>query len=295
MIVVIGATGHTGSVIAKKLLAAGEKVRVVGRSAEKLQPFVAQGAEAFVGDVTDAGAMERAFSGADAVYAMIPPSMAEKDFYAYQARVTESLAAAIEKAGVKHVVALSSVGADKSEKCGPVTGLYRFEQRLNKLSGVNILHLRPGYFMENLLQFIGLIKAMGMMAGTLRGDLPIGMVATRDIGAVAAERLAKRDFTGQQTRELLGAREVTMSEAAAVIGRAIGKSLSYSRMPEMVVKPAMARMGMSDDVARLLLEMMEAMNSGWMAPREPRSPANTTPTTLETWVQEEFLPRFQAS
>jgi len=294
MIVVAGATGHTGSVVAEKLLAAGEKVRVVGRSAEKLQRFVTQGAEAFVGDVTDAAAMTRAFTDADAVYAMIPPSMAEKDFYAYQARIAESLASAIEKAAVKHVVALSSIGADKPEKCGPVTGLHRFEQRLNMLGGVNLLHLRPGYFMENLLQFIGLIKAMGMMAGTLRGDLPIAMIATRDIGSAAAEALAKRDFSGRQTRELHGAREVTMSEAAAVIGRAIGKSLSYSKMPEMVVKPALARMGLSDDMARLLLEMLDAMNSGWMAPQEPRSPANTTPTTIEAWVEEVFLPAYRA-
>ncbi len=295
MIVVTGATGHTGSVVAEKLLAAGEKVRVVGRSAEKLQRFVAKGAEAFTGDVGDAAAMTRAFSGATAVYAMIPPSMAEKDFHAYQARVADSLAVAIEKAGVKHVVALSSIGADKPDKCGPVTGLHRFEQRLNKLSGVNLLHLRPGYFMENLLQFIGLIKSMGMMAGTLRGDLPIAMIATRDIGAVAAEALSRVDFTGQQVRELLGPRDVTMSEAAAIIGRAVGKpGLSFTRLPEMMVKPAMTRMGLSDDVARLLLEMMEAMNSGWMAPLEKPSPVNTTPTTLEAWAEEVFLPAYRA-
>jgi len=295
MIVVTGATGHTGSVVAEKLLAAGEKVRVVGRSADKLQRFAAKGAEAFAGDVTDAAAMTRAFTGATAVYAMIPPSMTEKDFHAYQARVAESLAVAIEKAGVKHVVALSSVGADKPDKCGPVTGLHRFEQRLNRLAGVNLLHLRPGYFMENLLQYVGLIKSMGMMAGTLRGDLPIAMIATRDIGATAAAALAKRDFTGQRTRELLGPRDVTLNEAAALIGRAIGKpSLSYSKVPAMMVKMGMSQMGLSDDVVRLLLEMMDAMNSGWMAPLEKRSPANTAPTTLEAWVEEVFVPAFRA-
>ncbi len=295
MIVVTGATGNTGRVVAERLLAAGEKVRVVGRSADKLQRFVATGAEAFAGDVSDAAAMTRAFTGATAVYAMIPPSMAEKDFHAYQARIGEALAGAIEKAGVKHVVVLSSIGADKPDKCGPVTGLHRFEERLNKLRGINILHLRPGYFMENLLQFIGLIKSMGMIAGTLRGDLPIAMIATRDIGGVAAEALSKRNFAGQQARELLGPRDVTMSEAAAVIGRAVGKpNLSFTRLPEMMVKPAMTRMGLSDDVARLILEMMEAMNSGWMAPLEKRSPANTTPTTLEIWVEEVFLPAYRA-
>ncbi len=86
-----------------------------------------------------------------------------------------------------------------------------------------------------------------------------------------------------------------MSEAAAIIGRAVGKpNLSFTRLPEMMVKPAMTRMGLSDDVARLLLEMMEAMNSGWMAPLEKRSPANTTPTTLETWAEEVFLPAYRA-
>jgi uncharacterized protein YbjT (DUF2867 family) len=295
MIIITGATGNTGSAAAEALLAAGEKVRVAGRSADRLKALADKGAEAFVGDVTDADGMTRALTGATAAYLMIPPNYTVLDYLAYQGQVAEALATATEKSGVKHVVTLSSIGADKPDKCGPVTGLHRFEQRMNKITGLNVLHLRPGYFFENLLHFIGVIKSMGLMASTLKGDLPIAMIATRDIGAYAAERLRKRDFTGQSTRELQGARDVTLSEAAGAIGKAIGKpGLSYSRVPAMMVKPALKQMGLTDNMADLLLEMDDALNSGYMKAQEPRSSANTTPTTLEQFVTEEFVPAFQA-
>jgi uncharacterized protein YbjT (DUF2867 family) len=293
MYVITGATGHTGTVIAENLLSAGQKVRVVGRGAEKLQPFVAKGAEAFTGSVDDAAAMTRAFTGARAVYVMIPPSMTSKDYRADQDRASDALAAAIAAAGVKHVVTLSSVGADKPSKTGPVVGVYNLEQKLNAIAGLNVLHLRPGYFMENLLPQIGVIRSMGMAAGPLKGDLPVPMIATRDIGEYAADALARLEFSGHQTRELLGPRHVTMKEAAAAIGQSIGKpGLSYTYAPAMMLKPAMVSMGMSSSVVDLLLEMSEALNSGHMAALEPRGPQNTTPTTIEWFAANVFAPAF---
>lgn len=294
MYAITGATGNTGKVIAETLLAKGEKVRVISRSAERLHSLVQKGAEAFVGDVADANAMTRAFTGARAIYAIIPPSMTESSFGAYQDRISDALATAIQKAGVTHVVSLSSVGADRSEKVGPVTGLHRFEQKLNRISGANVLHLRPVYFFENLLGYIGLIKSMGMIAGTLKGDLLFPMIATRDIAAFAADRLQRCDFTGQTSRDLRGQRDLSMNEVAKIIGKAIGKEhLSYSQVPAMMVKPALTQMGISPDVAGLLLEMYDAINSSWMKPTEARSARNTTPTSIETFVAEEFVPRFQ--
>jgi uncharacterized protein YbjT (DUF2867 family) len=293
MYVITGATGNTGKVIAEKLLAAGQKLRVISRQAERLQPFVAKGAEAFTGSPDDSTAMARAFSGASAVYAMIPPSMTSKDYRADQDRTSDALAAAIAQAGVKHVVALSSFGADKSSKTGPVVGLYNLEQKLNATAGLNVLHLRPGYFMENLLPQVGVIRSMGMTAGPLKGDLSVPMIATRDIGEFAANALLKLDFAGHQTRELLGPREVTMKEAAAALGQAIGKpGLPYTHAPAMMLKPAMVSMGISSNVVDLLLEMSEAMNNGHMAALEPRSPANTTPTTIEWFAANVFAPAF---
>jgi uncharacterized protein YbjT (DUF2867 family) len=209
--------------------------------------------------------------------------------------VTDALAAALAKASVPHVVALSSIGADKADKTGPVVGLHNLEQKLNGLSGLNALYLRAGYFLENLLPQVAVIQNFGFVAGPLRANLPLPMIATRDIGSVTAELLHTLGFTGKQARELLGQRDLTYSEVTSIIGRAIARpDLAYMQLPAQQLKPAFVQMGMSSNMADLLLEMSEALNSGHMAPLEPRSERNTTPTSIETFVAEEFVPRFQA-
>jgi len=294
MYVILGATGHTGSVAAEKLLAAGQKVRVVGRDAKRLERFSQKGAEAAVADATDAAALEKAFSGARAVYALIPPNIGAPDIRAYQEQVSDATTTAIQKSGVGYVVLLSSTGADKTSGTGPVRGLYGFEKKLDSIRGVNVLSLRAGYFMENTLAQAGIITSLGFMAAPLRADLPLPMIATRDIGAAAAGLLTKLDFSGKQTRELLGARNVSYSEAAKVIGAAIGKpDLTYRQAPGPQVKPAMIQMGMSESMVDLILEMCEALNSGHMKPLEPRSPQNTTPTTIESFVADVFVPAYR--
>ena len=293
MYVVTGASGNSGHVVAEKLLARGQKVRVIGRSAERLQLLTALGAEPFICDLTDRTALAKAFAGAQGVYAMVPPDMAAPDYRAHQDRVTDALEAAIAEAKVKHVVTLSSFGADEAEKTGPVVGLHELEQKLNQIPGLNVLHLRAGYFMENTLAQIGIIKSMGVTAGPLRAELELPMIATRDIGAAAAERLLQLDFTGSQTRELQGQRDISMAEAAGIIGRAIGRPhLSYMRLPNADVRAAFVQMGMSESLANLMLEMTDAINAGNMAALEKRSAENTTPTSYETFVKAEFVPRF---
>jgi uncharacterized protein YbjT (DUF2867 family) len=294
MIAITGATGNTGSVITEKLLAAGEKVRVIGRNKDRLERFVKKGAEAFTAEVTDAAALTKAFAGADAIYAMLPPNMATTDPRGYQESASDALARALGDARVTHAVALSSIGADKPMKTGPVVGLHNLEHKLNALAGLNAVYLRAGYFMENLLPQVGVIKNFGFVGGALRGDLRLPMISTRDIGAAAAELLRKRDFTGRQPRELLGQRDLSYNEATSVIGKAIGNpGLGYMQLPPEQLKPALTGMGMSAQVADLLLEMAGSLNSGHMVALEPRSAQNTTPTSFETFVAEEFVPRFQ--
>jgi uncharacterized protein YbjT (DUF2867 family) len=268
MYVILGATGNTGSVVARKLLDKGKRVRVVGRDNQKLAPFVNRGADAFAADVLDTDALSRAFAG--------------------------SIAKALEKGGVAHAVAVSSVGADKPDKTGPVAGLHKMELRLAQVRGLNALHLRAGYFMENTLAQIGIIRNFGTLAGPVRADVPLPMIATRDIGAAAAEALLRLDFKGQQTQELLGPRDVTYAEVATIIGAATGKpDLAYVQLPDEQVIEAMKGMGISRNMAQLVCEMSAAINSGYMKPLEPRSEKNTTSTTFETFVRELFLPAYR--
>jgi uncharacterized protein YbjT (DUF2867 family) len=293
MYAITGATGHSGRVAAEGLLAKGKKVRALGRSEERLKPLAALGAEPFVCDLTDAAALAQAFSGAEGVYAMVPPDMAAQNYRGLQDRATDALAKALTEAKVKYVVSLSSFGADKADKTGPVVGLHLREEKLNAIAGLNVLHVRAGYFMENTLAQIGIIKSMGVAAGPLRAELELPMIATRDIGAFAAERLALLDFSGSQTQELLGERNVSMAEAAGIIGRAIGRpQLSYVRVPNEQVIEAFKQMGASESTAKSMIEMTEALNAGHMASLEKRTTQNSTPTSFEIFVKQEFAPQF---
>jgi len=294
MYVILGATGNTGGVIAETLLAKQQKVRVVGRSKERLSRFTSRGAEAFEADVTDSASLAKAFAGARAVYALIPPNMASNNVRAYQDQVTESIASALQQAGVTHVVVLSSIGADKPDKTGPVVGLHILENRLAAIPNLHVLNLRAGYFMENTLPQVDVIKNFGMMAGPVNADLPLAMIATPDIAAAAAQALLELNFSGQQSRELLGQRDLTYLEVARVIGVAIGKpALAYVQLPGEQIVQAMTQMGMSKNMANLLVEMSDSLNAGYMKPLEPRTAANTTPTAFERFVQDVFLPAFK--
>jgi len=294
MYVVLGASGHTGEVVAKNLLAAGQKVRVVGRSADRLQKLAAKGAEIFVADAADAQALTRALKGSEAAYVLIPPEPTSNDYRAFQDRVSAAIATAVQNTGVENVVSLSSIGADKASGTGPVAGLHDLEQKLNQVDGANVLHLRAGYFMENTLPQVAVIRMMGSMAGPVRPDLKLPMIATRDIGEAAADALMRREFRGKQTWELQGQRDLNYVEVASIIGKAIGKpSLGYVQAPDDQLRVAMTQMGMSANFVGLILEMAGALNSGHMKALEPRSAANTTPTSFETFVQEEFAPAYR--
>jgi uncharacterized protein YbjT (DUF2867 family) len=294
MYVILGATGHTGSIIAETLLAKGEKVRAIGRSKDRLEKISGLGAEPFVGDVADAEFLIRAFDGARAVYFMVPPEPTSTDYRGHQRRIIEAGATALEAIRVRYVVALSSFGADKESGTGPVAGLHEMETRLQRLTGLNAVYLRAGYFMENVVPQVGVIQKLGVIATPLRSDLLLPMIATKDIAAAAAERLLKLDFSGHQTRELLGQRDISYAEVTRIVGTAIDKpSLSYRQLPNEQFVEALVQMGMSREFAGLMVEMTDALNSGHMRALEPRSAANTTPRSFETFVQEVFVPAFR--
>ena len=295
MLVITGATGKTGSKLAEILLEKGQKVRVIGRDAGKLKMFTARGAEAAVGDLADTAFLAKAFRGADAVYALIPPNFSAADFRAYQKKIGESIVAAIKDSGVTYVVNLSSQGAHLTEGTGPVVGLHDQEERLNRLEGVNVLHLRPTYFMENLLMNIDMIRKMNIMGSAVQGDIQFAIIAARDIAAYAAGRLVKRDFTGKSVVDLLGQRDLSLNEVAAIIGKKLGKpELKYVAFPYEDAEKGMVAMGLTPDLSRLYVELGRALNNGLFAVNLSRTKENTTPTAFEAFA-DDFAAVYHAS
>ena len=289
MYVILGASGNTGSIIADSLLSAGKKVRVVGRDSGRLQRFVDKGAEAFTAEMSDAAALTKAFSGARAAYLLLPPAKSPEE----QERDSDAIAKAVKESGLRYAVHLSSYGAQVAEGAGPVSGLHSSEQKLNAIEGLNVLHLRAAYFMENNLAAIGMVRGMGMFGHALLPDLKLPMIATRDVGDYAAQRLLDLDFSGKQTRELLGERDLSMAEATAVIARGIGKpDLRYEQFTYDQMQQGLTQMGIPPKRAAVYIEMFKAINAGVLAAQEPRSPENSTPTSFEKFVQDVFAPAY---
>lgn len=297
MYVVLGATGNTGSVAAKRLLERGEKVRVVGRDASKLaqlfQSGAGLGAESMAADAYDVAALTKAFEGAKGAYVLLPPRAKDPDLLASGEKMSTAISEAVRASGVSHVVLLSSIGAQHPNKTGPIQALHTFEEKLKQVAKLNVLSLRPGPFMENFLLLIPLVQSMGFLAGGIDGGLKMPMIATRDIGEAAADALQKLDFAGFSTRELHGQRDLSHHEAAKAIGAAIAKpKLSYKHFPAFLVQQGMKQMGIPGKTASLMSEMNEAANDGLLKPLEERSEKNTTATTIEAWAQELFAPAF---
>jgi uncharacterized protein YbjT (DUF2867 family) len=290
MYVIVGSSGNTGSIIANSLLSNGEKVRVIGRDARRLQRFVDKGAEAFTAGLSDVAALSKAFNGAHAAYLMLPPAKSREE----QERESTAIAQAAMESGLRYAVHLTSYGAQVPEGTGPVAGLHSSEQKLNAISGLNVLHLRAAYFMENNLSAIGMIHAMGLIGNALRPDVKLPMIATRDVAAYATQRLLRLDFSGKQTRDLLGQRDLSMTEATEVIARGIGKpDLRYEQFPYDQVQQVLVQVGIPPKGAALYIEMYKAINTGVLVPVEPRSPENTTATSFETFVHDVFAPAYQ--
>lgn len=296
MYVLLGSNGNIASQAARILLSQGRPVRVIGRNAQSLATLKAAGAETVVGDISTEQFLAKAFSGATAVYAMIPPNYAAADMLAEQDRLGTAIANAIVTAGVRQVVNLSSTGAHLAAGTGPIVGLHRQEQRLNALAGVNVLHLRPGYFFENHLSAIGTIQAIGIYADMTASNTPIPMIATADIAQVVARELTSAGAIGKRVLHLHAPQFYSMAESAATLGTAIGKpDLKHVQGDPTQVKSALMQHGFSADVARRFEEMSDAFSTGRLNGELAAGPTEITPTKLEQFASTAFKPAFEGA
>ena len=155
---IMGATGYIGQVLTVELLRRGNKVRAIGRNEDKLDALKALGAETAFVDFDKAKALSSAFIGATAVFSFIPPGYFA-DFGVYQDKIGDAIVDALKIAKTKYVLNQSSIGANLDSKTGPILSYNRLEKHMGTLTDVNIVHLRPSYFMENLQWSIPCIKS----------------------------------------------------------------------------------------------------------------------------------------
>ena len=235
----------------------------------KLQELKAKGAEIISGDFTDSAVLSKAFKGCHAVFSFVPPGFDADDMEVLRDNTAEAIAQAVVKSKISHVLNLSSLGANLPSGTGPIKTLHRQEEKLNTIPHLNVLHFRPGFFMENFYWFLPGIKNSGMIATCLKTDLPLPMVATRDIASKIAEFLEELKFTGSTVFEFVGPKDITMADATKIIGKAIGKhDLKYKHLSYEEAETEMIESGIKHQMAKLTVDMDKAFNERKIKPTQ---------------------------
>lgn len=263
-VVITGSLGHISRPLVEQLVAGKHAVVVITSSQSREKEIQDLGAVAAVGSVEDAGFLTRTFSGANIVYAMIPPDFSAPDIIGRYETIGNSYAAAIKDSGVKKIVQLSSWGAHLPSGTGIIVGSHRVEQILNKLEDVSITYLRPTSFYYNLFHYIDMIKSAGFIGTNFGGDDKVSMVAPEDIATAAFEEI-ETTSTGNKIR-YVASDEHSCNEIATILGEAIGKpDLKWMRFSDEETKAAMEKNHVPPYIAGLLVEINAAIHSGKMA------------------------------
>jgi len=268
MFAVMGATGQVGGAVARRLLEAGKPVRAVVRDRARAAALEASGAEVAVADVTDAASLAAALRGAAGAFVMNPPNYAG-DPIAEGERAAAAIGAALAEARPGHVVALSSVAADRTDVNGIAAAVWPVERAVRAaVSGATVL--RPTYFMENWAAVLGAAAAEGVLPSFLQPlDRPVDMVATADIAAVAAAALVDGGPAG--IAEIRGPRAYSPDEVAAVVGDLLGRPVRALAVPREGWEPALMQAGMSAEAARLMALLDDGINAGHLAFDRPEA------------------------
>src|SRR6266446_1655927 len=259
MFVVLGASGNTGRVVAETLLRQKKQVRVVLHDAAKGKAWGKAGADVAIADVDEGAALKRAFSGAEGAYVLLPPNFSSSNVRVDNNRRASTIAAAVEAAGVPHVVMLSSVGAQQAAGTGPVLAVRDAEATFTRAHAA-VTFVRAAYFMENWGRALYAV-AQGLLPTFLLADKAIPQVATRDIGTAVARLLAEGG-RGKRVIELAGPREYSPRDVAAALARIVGKPIAVQQAPEEAMGPALTGAGMNAEWARLFQELTHGLNAG---------------------------------
>ncbi len=273
--VVAGVTGHVGSVVARDLLAAGDAVTVIVRDAKKGAEWSARGAQIAVGSLDDAEFVASTVKGADGFFTLIPPHYATGDIYSAQRKSADALAAGIKRGGVPLVVLLSSVGADRADKNGPIKSLHYAENKFRE-TGTRLVAVRAGSFQENIAGVIAAAKNAGTFPNFLpSADIPAPQVATQDVGHAIAKAL-KSSPARNEVVDLVGP-AYSSRQLAEKIGKLLGKTLSIVDIPAAGHQAALQQAGVPPDVAAAFTEMYAGFSAGLLTPKGDRTIQVTTP------------------
>ncbi len=292
-IVVNTPSGNIGLPLVEALLGAGKEITIISRNPEKVAPFVARGARLVEGSIDDPAVLDRALTGASALFWLTPPA-SRPDFVDWAVTTARAAAEAVRKHDVKRVVVLSSLGAQSGRGTGPVSPLLEIEDAF-RAAAPDVVALRAGFFMENTLHDASTIAKTGSIFSSVPADRPFPFVATKDIAAVAAEELLREGALGHRIRGVHGPADLTWKQGAEILSEALGRPVNYVEVTLDQVKAGMEGAGMPPFIVATYIEMYGAIRDGRMVAAEARSPETTTPTSLAEFARQSLRPAVEAA
>ncbi len=286
MFTVMGITGKVGGAVAENLLAAGKTVRGVVRDSGKAKAWADRGVELVQSAYDDAVALAKAFSGAEGVFAMIPPDFAPAPGLPDQKRTIAAIREALKQANPGKAVFLSSIGSEQRSGLGLITSTHLMEEAMRTLP-IPVAYLRAGSFMENWLGALDHIRATGEMPFFYKPlDRKFPLVATRDIG-LAGAKVLQETWTGERVLEVDGPKGGTdLHATAAAFGRALGREVKAVQLPEAAWQNVLEAMDTPADRTGLYIEMVKSFNSGWIHFGNSGTEKFHGPTTIDAFAQE---------
>ncbi len=260
MYAITGISGKVGGALARTLLSKGLPVRAIVRDPGKAQHWASQGCESALADMEDVAALTAAFRGADGVF-ILPPSNFDPSPGFPEARVViDAVKAALEAARPRKVVCLSTIGAQASQS-NLLTQRSLMEHALSQLS-MPVTFLRPGWFMENSAWDVASARDEGIVRSFLQPlDKPVAMIATADVGRVAAQ-LLQQDWTGTRVVELEGPHRVSPNDIAAAFAKIFGRDVRAEAVLRETWGSLFRSQGMNDPMPRI--QMLDGFNEGWI-------------------------------
>ncbi len=261
MYIVSGATGQTGSAVAKTLLEKGLPVRVIVRSKEKGKPWKDLGAEVAVADVQDAESLTKALEGGKVLYLMNPPNEQSENMFVETEKVIKAFQTAIKNSSLEKLVILSSSGAHLSSGAGVIFTLYLLEQAFEN-SDIPTTFVRPPSFMENWNSVLDTVKSEGILPSFFQPlDKKIPQVSVEDIGRIAAEAMLENS-EGVQIKKLAGF-PYSPNDVAEAFSKVLGKEVKAVAVPEEQWLEIMETFA-SRRNAEAYKEMFQVVNSGFL-------------------------------
>ena len=261
MFAITGISGQVGGVVADTLLKAGQRVRAVVRDANKGTRWAARGCEVAVADMGDADALRRAFVGTEGVFVLLPPNFDPSPGFPESRGIIATVRAALEQAAPDKVVCLSTIGAQATQQ-NLLTQLQILEQEIGTLP-LPVAFLRAAWFMENAAWDVAPARTTGVVPSFLQPlDKPVPMVATADVGRVAAELLQER-WEGRRIVELEGPRRVTPNDLAGSFSRLLNRVVQMHAVPRNTWETVFRSQGMKNPVPRM--RMLDGLNEGFEA------------------------------